>query len=219
MVKIAHNVSSLGYLRDIRIAATKPRRSAVGPESNSATQSVLQAAEEALQAREDAGYERGKRDAQEQHSRQVEQMRQEWEATHHTEMVRLLEKLNGHVNQQISDTFKALEKHLILLAAESAIKLTSGLPISADRVEACVREAVNLVEQDTEVSVFLNPDDLALLEEHQSVLLNGAGSHPVLKFRADEKITRGGCLLASKFGELDARLETKIELLKKAVNE
>jgi flagellar assembly protein FliH len=219
MVKIAHNVSSLGYLRDIRIAVTKPRRSGSGPDGNPTTQSVLQAAEEALQTREEAGYERGKRDAQEQHSRQIEQMRQEWETAHRAEIVRLLEKLNGNVNQQISETFKALEKHLILLAAEAAIKLTSGIPISADRVEACVREALNLVEQDTEITVFVNPQDLALLEEQQSALLNGSGANPGLKFRSDEKITRGGCLLTSKFGELDARLETKIELLKKAVNE
>jgi len=67
--------------------------------------------------------------------------------------------------------------------------------------------------------VVLNPNDLALLEQHQSALLNRAGGAAVLRFRPDARIDRGGCLVETKFGEIDARRETKIELLRKAVNE
>lgn len=218
MVKIANNVSSLGFLRDIRVVAKKTSRSANG-DATANDRNVLQAAEDALRAREEAGYERGKREAHEECSRKLDEARREWEASHRNETVRLLEELNTNIQSQVSDTFKALEKHLIMLAAEAAIKLTSGIPIGADMVEAYVREAINMVEQDTEITVLLHPMDLALLEQHQSSLLNRAGTSPVLRFRSDEKIGRGGCVLESRFGELDARRETKIELLKKAVNE
>lgn len=218
MVKVAHSVGSLGYLRDIRIATVKSTASA-----NGSARAVLEAAEETLRAREEAGYERGKREAEEEHARRLEELRRqwqaEWEASHRAEIIRTLESLTANVYQQLSDVFKALEKHTVVLAGEAAVKLTSGIPVSTDMVEACIREAMNLVEQDTEITVVLNPRDLALLEEHKSALLNRAGAHPVLKFRSDEKISRGGCVLETKFGELDARRETKIELLKKAVNE
>lgn len=218
MVKVAHNVSSLGYLKGIRIAGVKPSLPA-----NGSARAVLEAAEETLRAREDAGYERGRRETQEEHARQLEELRkqwrQEWEAAHRTEVIRALESLTASVYQQLSEVFRSLEKHTVMLAGEAAVKLTSGIPIGADVVEACIRETMNLVEQDTEITVVLNPQDLALLEQHQSSLLNRAGAHPVLKFRADEKITRGGCVLETKFGELDSRRETKIELLRKAVNE
>ena len=78
---------------------------------------------------------------------------------------------------------------------------------------------MNLIEHDTEITVVLNPNDLALLEQHQSALLNRTGGAAVLRFRPDAKIGRGGCLVETKFGEIDARRETKIELLRKAVNE
>lgn len=224
MVKLANNVATFRYLRDIRISVSKPAtNNNAGANTGGNHRTVLEAAEEALQAREEAGYNRGRSDAEEQHQRKLEELRrqwqEEWETAHRAEVIRSLESLNHNVHQQMSETFKALEKHAIMLAAEAAIKLTAGIPISADTVEAYVREAMNLVEQDTEITVLINPQDLALLEQHQSSLLNRAGASPVIRFRPDEKIGRGGCRLETRFGEMDARRETKIELLRKAVNE
>lgn len=224
MVKVANNVATFRYLRDIRISVSKPPgNGAANSNGGPNHRTVLEAAEEALQAREEAGYERGRREAEEQHQKNLEELRkqwqQEWEAAHRAEAIRILEALNKNVHQQLSDTFKALEKHAIMLAGEAAIKLTAGIPLSADMVEAYVREAMNLVEQDTEITIIINPQDLALLEQHQSSLLNRAGATPVIRFRPDDKIGRGGCRLETRFGEMDARRETKIELLRKAVNE
>lgn len=221
MVKIASNVSFV-QLRDIRVSSAKPvgagNGAKVSPLRESSRRAAV-AAEEALKASEQAGYERGRKEAEQECARQAEQMRSEWEAKHRADTIRILEELNKSVHVQMSEAFKSLEKHVVMLAAEAAIRLTSGIPVSADMVEAYVREALNLVEHDTEITVILHPDDLALLEQHQSSLLNRAGTTPVLKFRSDVKISRGGCLMETRFGELDARRETKIELLRKAVNE
>ena len=219
MVKVANSVSILGHLRDIRLSVSKRPMNGNGHIGNGANRGSLEISEEVLQAREQAGYERGWREAEERLTRQSEALRQEWETNHRSEVIQVLENLNERVHAQMAEAFKALEKHVIMLAAEAAVKLTSGIPISADMVDAYVREAMNLVEHDTEIAIVLNPEDLALLEQHQSTLLNRAGTHPVVKFRADPKLSRGGCLVETKFGELDARRETKIELLKKAVNE
>lgn len=220
MVKIASNVSILGPLRDIRVVGFKPRMNGNGHTVKTAPRVELETKnDEELQARERAGYERGKKEAEERLARQMETLQSEWETNHRAEVLNVLEALNRNVHQQMAETFKSLEKHVIMLAAEAAIKLTAGIPISADMVEAYVAEAMNHVEQDTEVTIILSPDDLALLEQHQSSLLNRAGAYPVIRFRPDPKMSRGGCLIETKFGELDARRETKIELLKKAVNE
>lgn len=219
MVKIANNVSILGYLRDIRLSGSKPHINGNGQNGNGSSRVVLETKEESAQAREQAAYERGQREAEQRHARQIEELRGEWETGHRAEVLRVLEGLNKSIHLQMAEVFKSLEKHVVMLAAEAAIKLTSGIPISADMVEAYVQEAMNLVEQDTAITVILNPEDLALLEQHQSSLLNRAGAYPVVKLRPDPKIGRGGCLVETKFGELDARRETKIELLKRAVNE
>ncbi|MBM3839805.1 MAG: hypothetical protein FJ398_17905 [Verrucomicrobia bacterium] len=219
MVNVANNVSILGHLRDIRLASFKPRLSSGSTQAQASHRAAPEITEEDLRSREQAGFERGQRDAEERCAQKIDEQRREWESDHRAEVVGFLENLNKNIQAQVTEMFKTLEKDVIMLAAESAIKLTSVIPISADMVEAYVREAMNLVEHDTEITVVLHPEDLALLEQHQSSLLNRAGGASILKFRPDAKISRGGCLVETKFGELDARRETKIELLKKAVNE
>ena len=219
MVNVAHNVSILGHLRDIRLASFKPRMNGTGGVGNAASRLTEETSEDELQSREQAGYERGQRDAEQRCAQKVEALRQEWESAHRDDAIRILESLNRNLHTQLGDMFRSLEKHVVMLAAEAAIKLTSGIPISADMVEASIREAMNLIEHDTEITVVLNPDDLGLLEQHQSALLNRASGAAVLRFRPDAKISRGGCLVETRFGEIDARRETKIELLKRAVNE
>ncbi len=219
MVKIASNVSIFGQLRDIRLSGSKPQMTGGGLGAINAPRIVFETTEESLQTREQAGYERGQKEAEERSVRKVEELRSEWETGHRADVIRVLEALNKSVHGKMTEMFRSLEKHVVMLAGEAAIKLTSGIPISSDMVEAYVGEAMTLVEQDTEVAIILHPEDLVLLEQHQSSLLNRAGAYPIIKFRADPKITRGGCLVETRFGELDARRETKIELLKKAVNE
>lgn len=219
MINVAQNPAFLGYLRDIRLSGIK-RQLKQGPGLDDQNgRRTDERAEEELSNREQTGFERGQKEAGEQFAQRTEELRSEWEAEHRAEVVKALEQLNSSINQQMTDVFKALEKHMVMLAAEAAIRLTSGIPVTADMVEAYVREAVAPIENDSEVTIVLNPEDHALLEQHKSSLLNRAGAHPVFKFRCDEKIGRGGCVLETKFGELDARRETKIELLRKAVNE
>jgi flagellar assembly protein FliH len=175
--------------------------------------------EESLRLREQAGYERGQADAEQAFAGRFEQLRAEWETEHRNETVGALERLNREVHDQMAETCKTLEKHLVNLAVEAAIRLVCNLPISSEMVEACVQEAVSKAEQNSEITVLLHPEDYALLEEHKSSLLNRAGTFPVVRFRADNKLSRGGCMVETNFGEIDARRETRIELLKKAVNE
>ena len=219
MVKVANEIPVLGYLRDIRLSGFKRQANGKAAPGTTSRLNEAELSSETLLEREQAGYERGKRETEEQAARQIQQLQREWEETHRAEVIGRLEKLNGSVQHQMTEMFKVLEKHVVMLAAEAAIKLTAGIPVSADMVEAYVREAMNLVEQDTEITVMIHPDDLVLLEQHQSSLLNRANTSPVLRFRVDPKISRGGCLLETKFGEFDARRETRIEMLKKAVNE
>ena len=214
MINVANGGMALGQLRDIRLSGFK-RIGRPGFARNGSSESV----EESIQAREREAYQRGRQEAEEQSAKRLDQVRHELTESQEARAVELMAELNRTVTGQLSEMFKALEKHVVMLAAESAIRLTSGLPISADLIEAHVREAMSLVEQETEVAIRLHPEDLALLEQHRSALLNRGDTTPVLRFRGDPKVGRGGCILETKFGELDARRETKIELLKRAVNE
>ena len=62
--------------------------------------------------------------------------------------------------------------------------------------------------------IRLNPEDLALLSDLQEGLRS---KHPKLEFVADGALSRGDCLLESRFGKVDGLLSTKMERLKEGL--
>src|SRR5438270_543320 len=78
----------------------------------------------------------------------------------------LAELQNGILNslaRAVPAVIHETESSVLSLALESARKVVAGLPISAEAVEAVVREALRQVEDTAEVTIQLHPEDLALL--------------------------------------------------------
>jgi flagellar assembly protein FliH len=109
------------------------------------------------------------------------------------------------------------ERALVDLALEAARKLVSGLPVSAEMIEAAVKEAIAQVEDTAGFTVQLHPEDLALLERTNSPLLLPQGGDERIRFQPSANVTRGGCVVQTRFGVIDARRETKVELLRSAL--
>ena len=173
------------------------------------TQTPAQDWHEHLREREQTAYERGQRDGERALSEQLLQQRHEM-----SELQRgVLESLRGVVPQVMS----AAQTALIHLALESAEKIVAGLPISPELVEAVVREALHQVEETAEIAIQLNPEDLALLRKHNSPILNGVPEAGPLRFTSSADVTRGGCLVQTRFGLIDARRETKMEQLRQSL--
>lgn len=123
----------------------------------------------------------------------------------------LMTSLRRAVPQVVHDT----ESMMISLALEVAQKLVADMPISAAMVEAAVQDALGQVEGTAQVTVRLHPADLELLQSaHSSLLLAGEGAND-FRFLGSPEVTRGGCLVQTRFGMVDARRETKFDLLKR----
>jgi flagellar assembly protein FliH len=161
------------------------------------------------QEAERAAYERGRRDGEKALSTQLLQQRSELLEMHQG----VVESLRAAVPQITEET----EKILIELALEAAQKIIAGMPIQPKVVEAVVREAVSQVEDSAEITIHLHADDLALLRKHQSPILQGLPETGPLKFISSSEVTRGGCMVHTRFGLLDARRETKIEQVRQSL--
>ena len=109
------------------------------------------------------------------------------------------------------------ETALIDLALESARKIVAGMPIDVALVESTIREALRQAEDTAEIVIQLHPEDLALLRQHQSEILNGSPESGPLRFSPSSEMTRGGCVIQTRFGLIDARRETKIEQLRQSL--
>jgi flagellar assembly protein FliH len=165
------------------------------------------AAEEALRA----SYERGRREAEQALSQQLLQQRAEV----HEMMNGVLTSLRQAVPQVVRET----ENAMIALSLSVAQKLVAGMPISTALVEEVVRDALAQVEGTAEFTVRLHPSDLALLQKADSPLLAAGDGTQEFRFLSSLEVTRGGCLVQTHFGTVDARRETKFDLLKRSLTE
>lgn len=168
------------------------------------------AATQDLQAqREQAAYARGVADGEKRLSEQLLRQRSE-----------VLELQNGvlkSLHEAVPQVMRQSEAALIELALAVARKLVDDLPISLEMVEAAVRSALAQVEDDAEILVHVHADDLALLQQGNSPVLHPGQGNAKLRFHASPEVTRGGCLVQTRFGLIDARRETKLELLRQSL--
>jgi flagellar assembly protein FliH len=180
-------------LADVRLLVTAP--APAGPEP--------------LQEQEQAAYERGRRDAEQALSQQLLQQR--------NEMAELQNGVIISLKQMFPQMAREMEAALIQLALESVKKVVAGVKIDSKIVETVVREALSQVQDTVEVSIQLNPEDLALLRKNKSPLLEDLPETGALRFVPSAEVTRGGCIVQTRFGVVDAQRETKLEQIQKAV--
>lgn len=76
-----------------------------------------------------------------------------------------------------------------------------------------LKEAISKIVGANEVVVKLNPSDYEMLNEaHQKIY---SETFKKIKYEATEGIERGGCLIESEIGNVDARMSSRISELKK----
>ncbi len=154
-----------------------------------------------------AGYDLGRIEGEKALSEQLLKQRAETQELFQG----LLTSLRQAVPQVIHDT----ESMMVALVLEVAQKLVANMPISAAMVEAAVQDALSHVEGTAQVTIRLHPADLELLQNAHSSLLVSGNPENDFRFLGSPDVTRGGCLVQTRFGMVDARRETKFDLLKR----
>ena len=161
--------------------------------------------------RERAAYARGRRDGETSLSQQLVEQRAETAA--------LQQGILQTLSQTIPTLARQSEEGLIRLALEAVGKIVAGIPVKAPLIEATIREAIREIEDASEVTVQLHPEDLALLKKSNSPLMSAETDGALLRFSSSHEITRGGCVVQTRFGLVDARREAKLDKLSKTILE
>lgn len=195
-----------GYLKDVRISS-----------ESSPFRCVEIVTKEDLQITEQTAYARGKQEAESDLQQQLDLMKSEYATKKDKELADFCENIRSDLGNQVPKILESLEKHVINLAADIATKIVADLPIDKTLVESVVKDALTKAEKDAEIVVLLHPEDLKLLTQGDSEFLKDSQGGNKVLFKPSSDVTRGGCLLDTHYGLVDARRETKAKLLKKAV--
>jgi len=113
--------------------------------------------------------------------------------------------------------WRETEKDLLRLAVRLAEKII-GRELKTDKkaVADIVAAALQNARQQEKLTVRVNPSDLSLIEEERERFLP-SGRARFIDFVADPRVSSGGCLIESEVGTIDARLETQLRVLKRAL--
>src|SRR4051812_2860096 len=101
-----------------------------------------------------------------------------------------------------------VEAEAVELAVQIAEKVVAGaVAVDPSRLLDVVRGALRTLLERERVTVLVHPDDVSLLRE----------AMPDLDVHEERRVTRGGALLRTAHGEIDATLETKLSRAREAV--
>ena len=107
----------------------------------------------------------------------------------------------------------------VVLARKMAEKIV-GHTIDLDPVvmrEIAARALAAAKPGNDPVMLRVHPEDLALIEGTRSELLAGAAAKADVRVVADASVGRHGCIVETAVGRLDARLQTQLDALERAL--
>ncbi len=109
-------------------------------------------------------------------------------------------------------TADEVERHAVELGLSVAEKALAGaLEADPAKVVDVVRGALRLLVERERVAILVNPDDLELVRAAAAGLSETLGGIEHLDVQEERRVARGGALLRTVVGEVDASLGTKLE--------
>ena len=99
-------------------------------------------------------------------------------------------------------------KELVLTIARKVIH--RELEIKEDSVLSCVEMALQSVVAGGNITIRVNPRDLDLMRRHRPEIVRSGEGIKSVTIEADESISKGGCVIETRHGEIDATVESVI---------
>jgi flagellar assembly protein FliH len=105
-----------------------------------------------------------------------------------------------------------LEAAAVELGIEIAQKaLAAALDADPARVVDVVRGALRCLVERERVTILVHPDDLELVRESVDSLVRQLGGIEHCEVQEERRVQRGGAIVRSTAGEIDGRIQTKLE--------
>lgn len=121
------------------------------------------------------------------------------------------------IEEEIAKVRQELEKMLIPVALKAAKKIVGReIELSEDTIVDIVSNSLKAVSQHKKITIYVNKRDLDPLEHSRPRLKQIFESLEVLSLRERPDVARGGCIIETEGGIINAQLENQWSALEKA---
>ncbi len=118
--------------------------------------------------------------------------------------------------QEYANLIQSAETDIVKLALRIAKKIIGReIKINPKTILDIVSQALTTVRQQKEIIIKVNPEDLEYLIKNKDRLLGLLGKAKDIDIRGDHSIKRGGCIIDTEIGIIDAQLDTQLNTIEK----
>lgn len=123
-----------------------------------------------------------------------------------------IEELAQGMTRLRRELVKQYEKDIIELVFAIAKRIIhQAIQTNEETVKGVLFEAAELAAEKSELTIRINPEDFNFVEQLRPEFFTRFKELKSMTVTSDPSITRGGCLLETPYGEVDARIETQLE--------
>jgi flagellar biosynthesis/type III secretory pathway protein FliH len=124
------------------------------------------------------------------------------------------------VEEERAQLASEMEEAAVSLALQIADKaLTAAITAHPERVVDVVRGALRCLVERERVTILVHPGDMELVREATDGLVGQLGGIEHIDVQEERRMGRGGAIVRSTAGEIDARVETKLERAREILQE
>lgn len=138
-----------------------------------------------------------------------------------SEVRRLIDRLGTIVGQAIDvreDIIAASEKQMVDMMLMIARKVIKDEVVERKEVVLNnIREALRRIKDRDRVNIRVNFSDLELTTAHKDELIKMMESLRKVNIYEDSRVDRGGCIIETDVGSIDARISTQLKEIEEAI--
>jgi flagellar assembly protein FliH len=122
------------------------------------------------------------------------------------------------IGGQVHELQKTLESDAYKFALAVAGRIVKHeVTIQDDIVIAQIREAIQRIMGVETIKLRVHPADESVVQSHRNAFLSSLGNVREMIIEADERVERGGCIIESPSGNIDARISTQLHQIEAAL--
>jgi flagellar assembly protein FliH len=112
----------------------------------------------------------------------------------------------GEIQKLRASLYEQVEREVVKLAIAVAKKIVHReIRVDREIIQTLVHVALSHVAEKSPVTISLNPEDCGYLTERRTEIAQSEGRE--ISLLPDKSIERGGCLIQTSCGDIDARIE------------
>lgn len=155
---------------------------------------------------EQSAFTKGHQEAEAFAQRQIVEMRNEF--------LFVQETLFKRIEEQFQEVVSTVGRRVPDVVLAIVRRLWGGLELTPATVQKNLQDLMHEISPDGEqLEIVLGAEDLALLKESDKEAgeIGGLAQHKDIVLVEDSSLQKGDCLIRSRFGTVDGRIETKLK--------